>query len=252
MKDWNATLYNDKHAFVYQYGSNLIDLLEPKKDERILDVGCGSGQLTHQIAQYGARACGIDNSEQMIQDASERYPGIDFYVKSASDFSFSQPFDAIFSNAALHWVLEKEQAVRCMYNALKPSGRLVLEMGGKGNVATIIDCLRDTLRKRGFTNNAECQVWYFPSPGEYISILEKYDFTVELMQYYSRPTELADSDHGIEDWLEMFGRSFFEGLDKETISSISKEVQQKIKAKIFLNNKWYADYKRLCIKAVRQ
>jgi trans-aconitate methyltransferase len=251
MKDWNATLYNDKHAFVYHYGSSLIELLEPKKGERILDVGCGSGQLTEQIAQYGAIVSGIDNSEQMIKDASDRYPHIDFYVKSAADFSFDQPFDAIFSNAALHWVLDKELAVQCMSNGLKRGGRLVLEMGGKGNVATIINELKDTLRRRGFIDNAESQVWYFPTPGEYITILEKYGFAVELMQYYERPTELADSEHGVEDWLEMFGISFFEGLDTQTVNSISKEIQQKIKPKIFRNNKWHADYKRLRIKAIK-
>ena len=251
MKEWNATLYNDKHAFVYEYGSSLIQLLDPKKGERILDVGCGSGQLTDQIANFGAQVYGIDSSEQMIADAASRYPHIQFFVKDAADFSFQQQFDAVFSNAALHWVLDKEHAIQCMYHALKPGGRLVLEMGGKGNVETIINALRDVLNRKGFIKNAQCKVWYFPSPGEYISLLEKNGFKVELMQYYDRPTELSDSEHGVEDWLEMFGRSFFEGLDQETAKSITREVQQNIKRKIFRNNTWYADYKRLRIKAIR-
>src|SRR3954469_12867827 len=107
-KDWNPALYNDKHSFVYEYGANLVSLLSPKEGERILDVGCGSGQLTNEIALSGAEVVGIDSSSQMIADAKNKFPNIDFFVKDAANFNFSEPFDAIFSNATLHWVLNKE------------------------------------------------------------------------------------------------------------------------------------------------
>src|SRR5579871_2784441 len=131
---WNASLYDDKHNFVFKYGEDVVQLLAPGQGERILDIGCGTGYLTSLIAQAGARVVGIDNSNSMVQKAQAVYPDLDFRLMSASDFHFNDPFDAIFSNATLHWVLEKEKAIDCIYHNLKPGGRLVLEMGGKGNV----------------------------------------------------------------------------------------------------------------------
>jgi trans-aconitate methyltransferase len=144
-KDWNPELYNDKHAFVYQYGQGILSWLEPKAHERILDLGCGSGQLTSQIKEKAAWVVGLDSSPEMIADAKSKYPGISFEVGNASDFDYNQPFDAIFSNAALHWVTDYKGAVACMYRNLKPGGRLVAEFGGKGNVQNIVGALRKVL-----------------------------------------------------------------------------------------------------------
>lgn len=250
--DWNPELYNDKHSFVYKYGSNLISLLDPQENESILDIGCGSGQLSNQIAKSGARVVGIDSSPQMIEDAKNKFPEIEFLVRSAADFSFPGPFDALFSNATLHWVLDKERAISCMYQALKHGGRLVAEFGGKGNVQTVVNQLQKSLVENGFKTNAEREVWYFPSIGEYTSLLEKYGFRVATALHFDRPTELANTEHGIEDWLEMFGSVFLQGLNSDDRNRIKKEVQDKIRDKIFLDGKWYADYKRLRIVAFKE
>jgi trans-aconitate methyltransferase len=252
MNDWNPLLYNDKHSFVYESGAGLLKLLNPEKGERILDVGCGPGQLTAQISEAGATVVGIDSSPQMIADAKSRFPGIEFYVMDASDFSFDEPFDAVFSNAALHWVLNKEGAAACMYRALKPGGRLVAEFGGRGNINIILTQLRQSLRIHGLQENAGRELWYFPSIGEYASLLESQGFRVMLAQHFDRPTELADSEHGVEEWLQMFGSGFFKGVNTELKDKIKEEVQQPLKSKIFHNGKWYADYKRLRIMAVKQ
>ena len=246
---WKPDLYNDKHAFVYQYGENLIDLLSPKAGERILDLGCGSGQLTAKIGESGANAIGIDNSPEMIHDAKAKFPLVEFYVMDAAGFDFNQPFDAIFSNAALHWVLRKEDAIQSMYRNLKKGGRLVLEFGGKGNVETIANQLRLSLEKRGFEENAALTLWYFPSIGEYASLLEKYGFRVTFAQHFDRPTELADPTSGIKDWLSMFAEAFFKGVPEKIQEEIKEEVQTEIKSLSFLNGKWYADYKRIRIVA---
>lgn len=248
---WKPDLYNDKHAFVYQYGENLIELLSPKAGERILDLGCGSGQLTAKIGEYGANVLGIDNSPEMIKDAQAKFPSVEFYVMDAADFHFSQPFDAIFSNAALHWVIKKEEAIESMYSNLKPGGRIVLEFGGKGNIETIVSQLRLSLRERGFDKNAALALWYFPSIGEYTFLLEKYSFRVTLAQHFDRPTELADPANGIKDWLGMFAGAFFKGLPESIQEEIKEEVQEKIKGNSFLNGKWYADYKRIRIVALK-
>src|SRR5690242_2796609 len=124
--NWNAGLYDDKHSFVFKFGEDVVQLLAPQNGERILDVGCGTGYLTHLIAQAGARVIGIDKSASMIHRAQAVYPDLDLRVMSATDFHFDTPFDAVFSNAVLHWVLEKEAAVDRMAEALRPGGRLVL------------------------------------------------------------------------------------------------------------------------------
>jgi trans-aconitate methyltransferase len=246
---WCPNLYNDKHAFVYNYGESLIALLNPQSGERILDLGCGAGQLTAEIAQRGAEVVGIDASAEMIADAQSSFPDLAFIVADAADFSFDKPFDVIFSNAALHWVLRYRQAIGRMFKALKPGGRLVLEMGGKGNVQHIEDALRFRLDEHGFGLEASMPLWFFPSVGQYTRELEEGGFSVSLAQHYDRPTELADSSSGIKDWLRMFAGSFFEAVPAEEQESIMEEIQEQLRPKLFCNGKWYADYKRLRVVA---
>ncbi|NLR89836.1 class I SAM-dependent methyltransferase [Flammeovirga agarivorans] len=250
--NWNAQLYNDKHAFVYAYGSSLLELLAPQPHESILDVGCGSGQLTAEIKEKAQHVVGFDYSESMIEDAKERHPDIDFYVKDASNFSFDESFDAVFSNAALHWVLQPQEAAECMYKALKPQGRFVIEMGGKDNVATIVDQLRASLLKRGYTTQAQKRVWFFPSVAEYAKILEDVGFRIKSIEHYDRPTALADEQTGVKDWLSMFGKSFFEEVPEAIQEEVKSEVQENVKAQFLKDGIWYADYKRLRVFAIKE
>ncbi|TMM57129.1 methyltransferase domain-containing protein [Maribacter algarum] len=248
---WDAELYNDKHAFVYKYGASLIDLLDAKPYERILDLGCGSGELTHLIREKSTEVIGFDKSPEMIEKARMQFPLIDFQVADASDFQFDEPFDAIFSNAALHWVTEYEGAIHSMHRNLKKGGRIVVEFGGKGNVKAITGQLQKSLLARGYENQAGLKLWYFPSVGEYGLELEKVGFTVTEAQWYDRPTELADEETGIKDWLSMFCKPFFEGVDGSDIADIMIEIEEKLKPTLFRNGKWYADYKRIRIVAYR-
>lgn len=246
---WKPELYNHKHAFVYGYGEALIDLLNPQPHEYILDIGCGAGQLIAAIAEKGSAVVGMDASSEMIADARQKFPQLDFRIADASNFTTDRPFDAIFSNATLHWVLRYREAIDCMYQALKPGGRLVMEMGGKGNIGQIEGQLRNSLRQRGHIRLADKQLWYFPALGEYASALEAGGFSVKMAQHYDRPTELADEATGIMDWLRMFGSSFFEGISEEEQTTIMKDVQEKLHPQLFHDGKWYADYKRLRVVA---
>jgi len=248
---WNAALYNDKHSFVYDYGASLIDLLNPKSNESILDLGCGSGELTTKIKEEAKSVVGIDNSPDMIEKARLKFPLVEFHVADAGDFELEEPFDAIFSNAALHWVVNYKEAIVCMYNSLKPEGRMVVEFGGKDNVMRITNQLRKSLLKRGYEKQAKLQLWYFPSIGEYTSELEAVGFNVSFAELYERPTVLADEDAGIIDWLLMFARPFFKGVDNLEVQDILKEVQESLRADLFRNGKWFADYKRIRIVAHR-
>lgn len=248
---WDTRLYNDKHAFVYDYGRSLIELLDPKPKERILDLGCGSGELTSEIAGLARGVVGIDKSAEMIRQAKMNFPLAEFKLGDAVDFQSAEKFDAIFSNATLHWVVAYKKAIRNMYANLGTGGRLVVEFGGKGNVEHIISALRDCLSQKGFNKQADTKLWYFPSIGEYSSALEAGGFKVTFAQWYDRPTELMDENTGLKDWLQMFAKPFFIGITLEESVEIIEEVESKLKPILFKNGKWFADYKRIRIIAYK-
>ncbi len=246
---WNPALYNDKHSFVYGYGENLIKLLDPQMNERILDLGCGTGQLTFKINEFAKETIGIDKSSEMIKEARSKFPNLEFHVGDAENFWFDDKFDSIFSNATLHWVKNPRNAIKCMFENLKPHGKIVLEFGGKGNVHTIVSQLRDSLRSRDYIKQAELNLWYFPSIGEYSTELESVGFRVLLAQHYDRPTELTDQKTGIKDWISMFASGFLKGVNQKHIIEIKDEVQARVKGKCLINGKWFADYKRIRVVA---
>jgi len=250
--NWNTSLYDKKHDFVFKYGEYLVQLLTPQEGERILDVGCGTGHLTNLIAASGAMVTGMDNSIDMIAKARNEYPHLPFRLASVTDFNFNEPFDALFSNAVLHWVTDKEQAIQCMYNNLKPGGRLVLEMGGKGNVEKIVQALKKALMDHGYRQNATREIWYYPSLSEYTGLLEKQGFRVTYATHYNRETELKDSQQGIRDWVQMFGGAYFEGVEEKAKNAILDEVQEALRHTHFRNQKWFADYKRLRVVAIKE
>lgn len=248
---WNARLYDQKHAFVAEYGKGLLEWLSPQPGERILDLGCGTGHLSHEMAKAGCEVVGLDASKEMVEQARETFPDLHFEVGNAADFALDPPFDAIFSNATLHWVRDYQAAIACMFSHLKPGGRLILEMGGAGNIERIVRQLRIELQDRGYTKQSQLQLWFFPTIGTYTSALEAAGFRVKTAQHYGRPTQLQSSAHGIEDWLTMFAGAFFAGIPEAEASVIKQAVQAAVYPYLFRNGHWYADYKRLRVMALR-
>ncbi|MFN7935086.1 MAG: methyltransferase domain-containing protein [Bryobacteraceae bacterium] len=198
---WDTKLYDDKHNFVTKYGEDLLALLAPQPGERILDVGCGTGHLTASIAQAGASVIGMDSSEAMIAQAREGYPDLTFLRADVTDFQFEEPFDAVFSNAVLHWVTRASEAAQCMSRVLKPGGRLVVEFGGKGNVAHIASSVREAIRS--VTGREQAHQWYFPSVAQYATVLESVGLEVEAAWLFPRFTPL-EGETGFRDWVRMF------------------------------------------------
>ena len=245
--NWNADAYTQKHAFVFQYGAGLVDLLNPQPDELILDVGCGTGELTRQIASRGASVVGIDAAEAMVVKAREQFPTLDFRVADITTLDLPGRFDAIFSNAVLHWVTDYEAALHRLKTHLKPGGRLVIEFGGAGNVQQITNEVLHQLASRGYPRTADW--WYFPSVGQYTSALEQHGFHVQLAQHYDRDTLLADPEHGLTDWLEQFGTYFFTGVRAADKVAVLEATQTALRPALFRNGNWYADYKRLRVVA---
>ncbi len=241
---WNANLYQDKHAFVWQYASDLLTLLAPQPGEYILDLGCGTGQLTANLAEAGAVVTGIDNSPEMIAQARENYPQLEFLLANGTDFSLNKSVDAVFSNAALHWIKPPEAAVSCISKVLKPGGRFVAEFGGKGNVESILNAIASTL-------NREVNPWYFPSIGEYATLLEKEGFLVCEAYLFARPTPLQ-GEEGMGDWLTMFASSILETISQEKQVDIISSIVEKLRPKLYRDGAWFADYQRIRVVAYKE
>ncbi|MFL5227016.1 MAG: class I SAM-dependent methyltransferase [Sphingomicrobium sp.] len=201
---WDAGDYARVGAFVAELGGAALDLLDPQPGERILDIGCGEGTLTKRIAERGATVLGIDNSPEMV--AAARAAGIDALLLPAENMSFSLEFDAAFSNATLHWVLEKEQAARAIFRALKPGGRFAGEMGGEGNLERLREALDNELIIRGYIPPVEASNWY-ASPEEFASVYEAAGFRELDARLIERPTPI---DHGLAAWVTTFRKGWLD------------------------------------------
>ena len=231
---WDAGDYARVGAFVAELGGAALDLLDPQPGERILDVGCGEGTLSRRIAERGATVLGIDNSSEMV--AAARAKGVDALLLAAEDMQFFGEFDAAFSNATLHWVLDKEQAARAIFRALKAGGRFAGEMGGEGNIARLREALDEELVIRGYVPPAESANWY-PSPEEFAAIYEAAGFEGIDARLIERPTPL---DHGIDQWVTTFRRGWLDraGVPEAERGDIGAAVADRFGSNV-------ADYVRL-------
>jgi trans-aconitate 2-methyltransferase len=238
---WDSALYDDRHSFVWKKSADLVEMLAPQPDERILDLGCGTGHLTERLAASGAQVVGIDASPSMIAMARQNFPKLRFQVADARSFHFDEPFDAIFSNAALHWIREAPAVVRSMAQALKSEGRLVLEMGAKGNIARIRAAIESVL--------TTSHTWYFPSLGEYSSLLEAEGFEIELAETFPRWNRLEHPGRGLREWLEMFAGAYFEGIKPADREPLIRQIEEKLRPELWREGAWWADYRRLRIRA---
>jgi SAM-dependent methyltransferase len=248
---WNSDLYQSSHSFVWQYGRDLLGLLDPKPDERILDVGCGTGQLTAEVAGSGAEAVGVDSSPEMIASARRNYPEVRFEVADATALPFSDSFDAVVSNAALHWVRDQSAAIASIFKALKPGGRFVFEMGGQGNLQEVLQAGCAALRSLGVTAPEVHIPWYFPPIGQYAALLESHGFEVRFAALFDRPTALADGKNGLASWITMFCNFALSAVPAERHSELIRQWEHFGRAKLYREGGWTLDYRRLRMLAVR-
>jgi trans-aconitate methyltransferase len=245
---WNAGLYDDKHSFVWKMGAGLLELLEAKASEHILDLGCGTGHLTSQIAATGARVVGIDKSPEMIQQAREKYPALRFEVMDAREIPFPEQFDAVFSNATLHWITEPERVITGIAKVLRPGGRFVAEFGGKGNVGELVTAVQRAWANLGLPGPLE-NPWYYPGIAEYSGLLERHGLEVTFANLFERPTPLEDGERGLRNWLEMFGGIFLEQLSPQQREQAVTAVEREARPALWRDGHWVMDYRRLRVVA---
>jgi trans-aconitate methyltransferase len=248
---WNPELYQSSHSFVWKFGREMLSLLDPQPGERILDAGCGTGQLTAEIGNSGAQVLGIDSAPSMIEQARKNFPQLQFEEVSATDLPYSEEFDAVFSNATLHWVRDAGRAAAGIARALKPGGRFIAELGGRGNVDTLLRAVYQELELRGVHHPERLSPWYFPGIPEYGALLEQHGLEVTFAVLFDRPTVLEGGTDALKNWMAMFGASFREALAPEQRAGFLQRLEERTAHLLRPNGVWTMDYRRLRTRAVK-
>lgn len=241
---WGAEKYEKNARFVSDMTGDVLAWLAPKAGERILDLGCGDGVLTEKLVQAGAIVKGADNSEALLSAARKR--GLDVEFKDGQALDYGPEFDAVFSNAALHWMVRAEEVVKGVHSSLKPGGRFIAEFGGHGNVAAILTALRATALKYG-KDPARAAGWFYPTPAEYRALLEANGFSVDKIGLFPRPTPLPT---GLRGWLMTFRESYFDQWPEKDREQIAIEIENLLAPSLRDRaGNWTADYVRLRVAA---
>jgi len=246
---WDPVLYDDRASFVSELGSGLVLWLAPRAGERILDLGCGTGTLTADIARCGARVTGVDSSAEMIAAAREKYAELEFAVADGQALAYEGEFDAVFSNAALHWMPRAADVIRGVHEALRPGGRFVAEFGGADCVGTVTRALDATLREWQLDPAAYIN-WFFPSPGQYAPLLEQQGFVVRKLRWFERPTPVS-GESGLTTWLHLFQSRLLADLGKRG-PEFCEQVAERCREALYRDGAWLLDYARLRVVATKR
>jgi SAM-dependent methyltransferase len=245
-QQWDPVSYERNARFVSNLGAGVVELLAPRPGERILDLGCGDGALTETLVAAGCAVVGVDGSPEQVAGARAR--GLDARVGDAASLPFVAEFDAVFSNAVLHWIRDAEGVIRSVFQALKPGGRFVAECGGAGCVEIVRGALYNALAKRGI-DGAAFNPWFFSTAEHYQELLERHGFTVNMITLFARPTPLPGD---IADWLETFAHPLLGAVPKADRRALVEEVRDAVAPQLHdADRGWWADYTRLRFDARR-
>ena len=240
--NWNSTLYDNKHDFVAEYGKGLLEFIPENRDQSILDLGCGTGTLTAQLARLTDKVVGIDSSENMIEKAKSQFPELTFMVGDALNLPFENEFDVVFSNAVFHWISDHDTLLKNIHKVLKPQGLLVCEFGADGNIRMIEHAFMEASRRQGYDYKPK---FNFPTPEQFGRLLEANGFVVEKVYAYDRPTPLKDHEQGLANWMRQFFASELESLPEDAGNSVIRDVEELTREKLWNGTEWTADYRRL-------
>ena len=247
---WDADKYTSDFSFVHQYGNNVIDLIDADKNSTVLDLGCGNGALSQSLYDKGCIVKGIDASKELLDIARKNHPDIEFIQADATSFTLQDPVDVVFSNAVFHWIEKERQMdmLKCVYNALKENGQFIFEFGGYGNNQLIHKALAEVFSEYQYTY---IMPFYFPTISEYSTLLENAGFRVVYAVLFDRMTELK-GENGLKDWINMFVKTPFtiiQNVDEK--NAIIDKAVDNLQSILYRDGKWYADYVRIRMKAIR-
>ena len=241
---WDANFYQEKHGFVAEYGKSLLEYVNLGAGQKILDLGCGTGALTKELAAQGADVTGVDFSEAMIEKAKVLYPDLTFQVENAICLPYENVFDTVFSNAVFHLILDHRKLLQSIKRALKEKGFLVCEFGAAGNIQSIEKAFSMQMNKRGRSYHSP---FFFPDEETYEGLLHETGLRILRLVTYDRPTSLQDGRAGLRNWM----RQFFVGSLYELSAAETEEIFDAIEAELetglWQDGKWVADYRRIQI-----
>jgi trans-aconitate methyltransferase len=245
---WNPSLYDSAGAFVPRLGADLVDLLSPRPGERVLDLGCGTGDLTRALAERGAQVVGLDASPDMVAEARRKHPELDFRVGDGQCLAFEDELEGVFSNAALHWMPDAAAVANGVARGLVRGGRFVAELGGEGCVRSVRQAVEASLQELDLTGHA-LPSWYFPSVGTYASCLERAGLRVRSAAWFERPTPVAGPG-GLATWLDMFCGPLLAKLGSQRAELVEATVRR-CSAELYRDGAWWLDYTRLRVVATK-
>ena len=240
--EWNSTLYDNKHDFVAEYGKGLLEFVPQNTKQTILDLGCGTGTLTVQLAGLCNKIVGVDASQDMVDKAKEEFGDIEFKVCDALALPFEKEFDVVFSNAVFHWISDHDALLKNIHKALKPQGLLVCEFGASGNIATIENAFAKACNSLGYGYEAK---FNFPTAEDFGNLLEKNGFIIDRIYDYDRPTVLKDGEQGLVNWMKQFFVSELEVMPEQVQIMIFEKVEELARETLWNGEEWIADYRRL-------
>lgn len=243
---WNARLYEERHGFVADYGRGLLEFVPHDPRQAILDLGCGTGTLTKELAGRAGAVLGVDASPAMVAAAQKRFPQLEFLVADALELPFEAQFHIVFSNAVFHWLPDHDRLLKNIYRALKPGGRLVCEFGARGNVAAIEGAFARACEERGLRYASR---FTFPEAEAFAGLLEANRFICELVVAYDRPTVLRDGEHGLRHWMRQFFAGHLQAMSESAQADLLTRVEELARPGLWDGGAWVADYRRLRVVA---
>lgn len=240
---WQADKYQNHAGFVSNLASPVVELLNPLKDEKILDLGCGEGALALQIQALGAKVVGIDSSREMVASACDK--GVEAYVMDATNIQLNQKYDAVFSNAVLHWIKQPAEVLTEIKRVLKPNGRFIAEFGGEGNIRSLTEAMASAFNENPSFGEFE-NPWFFPSVDEYRRLLVAAGFDVQTIELIQRPTKIDD----VANWLQVFANGIISHLGELEKQAFIADLRSRLKPDLYSEDRgWVVDYVRLRVSA---
>ncbi len=241
MMKWDSALYDSKHDYVAAYGESLLSYVPHNPRQRILDLGCGTGTLTAQLAALGAEVLGIDSAPTMIAQAQKQYPSLHFQLCDALEMPFCGEWDVVFSNAVFHWIGDHGQLLRGVHRALRPGGLLICEFGAHGNIAMIEAAFANAMAQHGASYQSG---FHFPTEAQFAADLTGTGFVIDQILAFDRPTQLRDGRQGLANFIRQFYASALSPLPTHVQEAVLRETEQ-LAQQLWDGTSWVADYRRL-------